>query len=60
MDSLLKEYGDVFDKPMERIANFKAKLELKEDATPKFCKARPVPFAIRPKVDAELEKMEKD
>jgi hypothetical protein len=59
LDSLLKEYSDVFDKPMKRIANFKAKLVLKEDVTPKFCKARPVPFAIRPKVDAELEKIEK-
>jgi len=59
LESLLREYSDVFDKPVGVISNFKAKLILKGDAAPKFYKARPVPFAIREKVDAELEKMEK-
>ena len=32
---------------------------LKQDAVPKFVKARPVAFASRPKVEQELDKLEK-
>jgi len=54
---LLEEYKNVFDAPVGVIRDFKAKLILKEDASPKFYKPRPVPFAYRHKVDADLEKM---
>ncbi|XP_018316621.1 uncharacterized protein K02A2.6-like [Mycetomoellerius zeteki] len=59
LTTLLKEYSDVFDQPVETIKDFKAKLMLKEDATPRFFKPRPIPFVLRDKVDEELEKMEK-
>ena len=36
---------------------FKTKLHLKSGATPKFVKAWPVPFALRPKVEVLLEKL---
>jgi hypothetical protein len=55
---LLKEYKDVFDKPVGTVKNFKAKLILKDDAVPRFFKARPVPYALRDKIDEELQKME--
>ena len=38
---------------------FKAKLHLKPHLLQKFIKARPVPFAVRPKVEAKLERLEK-
>jgi len=59
LEELLHEYRDVFDKPVGRIKHFEAKIVLKDDAVPKFCKARPVPFAIRPLVDAKLDTLEK-
>ncbi|XP_018359976.1 PREDICTED: uncharacterized protein LOC108759161 [Trachymyrmex cornetzi] len=59
LDTASEEFSDVFDKPVGTIKDFKAKLILKEDATPRFFKSRPVPFALRDKVDEELEKMEK-
>ena len=34
-------------------------LHLKQDAVPKFVKARPVAFALRPKVEQVLDKLEK-
>ena len=35
-----------------------AKLELKPKAPPKFCKARPVPYALQEAVDAEYRRRE--
>lgn len=61
LTKLLDEYSDIFAAPRasDRIKNFKAKLTMKDDAKPKFLKARPLPYAIRSRVDTELDLMEK-
>lgn len=43
------------DLPMK---GFKAQIRLKERAKPIFCKARPVPYAMRETVEREFQKME--
>jgi hypothetical protein len=53
------EYEDVFATPTGFIKNFKARIVLKDDATPRFLKARPILSPLREKADKELELMEK-
>ena len=43
---------------MGTIKGIKAKLEVKTGAQPKFCKARPVPYALKPAVEDEYHRLE--
>lgn len=56
---LIESYNDVFTKDMGVIKNFSASIVLKDGARPVFCKARPVPYALRDKVEKELRELEK-
>jgi hypothetical protein len=58
IDCVLNEFSDVFGPITGTIKNFQANVSLKDDAVPKFLKARPIPYALSAKVDEELEKME--
>ena len=40
--------------------NFKASLNVKQPATPKFCKARTIPFALEETVKVELDRLESE
>ena len=60
VDDLLSKYSNVFEEGLTTMNTFKAQLQLKEGSTPKFCKARNVPFALRPAVEDELLRLEKE
>lgn len=60
IEQFQQRYPSVFDAHPGHIKKFQASIVLKEGAVPVFCKARPIPFALRAAVDAELDKMEKD
>ena len=60
LQEILDKYSDVFKEHICLLKTTKAKLDLKENSQPKFCKARQVPYALRPKVEAELTKLQKD
>ena len=58
LDSLLKEYADVFEPTLGKVDGFKAHLHVKPDARFKLHKPRPVAFALKRGIDEALTKLE--
>ena len=56
---LLDNYSDVFKDELGTMKKIKAKLHVKEGATPKFFKARAVPYSLQSSVSDELDRLEK-
>ncbi|CAC5415746.1 unnamed protein product [Mytilus coruscus] len=57
---LQNKYKDVFKDELGTIKGIKAKLSLKDNSSLKFIKARTVPFSLSAKVEAELDRLEKE
>ena len=55
VEHLKAKYKDIFSHEFGKLKGIKAKLHLKETSTPKFVKARPVPYALKLKTDKELD-----
>ncbi|XP_064463655.1 uncharacterized protein K02A2.6-like [Ornithodoros turicata] len=58
VDTVLAQYSDVFDPAFNGHSGTPVHITMKQEASPKFLKARPVPFALRDAVFKELEKLE--
>jgi hypothetical protein len=58
LEKVLNEFADVFSDELGSIRHFQAKVSVAKDARPRFHKARPVPFALKGKVEAELDRLE--
>ncbi|XP_031358777.1 uncharacterized protein K02A2.6-like, partial [Photinus pyralis] len=54
---LTTKYSKVFTSGIGKIHNIQARLQLKENTTPIFCKARSVPFALMSKVETEIDNL---
>jgi hypothetical protein len=52
-------FPNVFEEGIGKYSKGVAKLHLKENAKPRFLKARPLPFAMKTKVELELERLQK-
>lgn len=60
LQSLINKYNYVFEPGLGTFNKGKIFLKLKSDsATPKFVRARPLPFALREKVENELNNLQK-
>ena len=57
---LQSKYADIFKPELGTVKGLKATLHLKNNVKPVFCKARSVPFALRPAVERELERMQSE
>ncbi|KAI2660950.1 hypothetical protein H4Q32_008647 [Labeo rohita] len=54
LEAVLQKHATVFSKQSGEMKSIKAKITLKPEHKPKFCQPRVVPFALCPKVEAEL------
>lgn len=59
-DSIFKQFADTFTTRTEAIPNIAHNLKLKPTATPVYRAARPIPFALLPKVNEELDLLEQE
>ena len=57
--SLLDKYTEVFREGLGELEGHEAKIYVDREAQPKFCKARPIPYAMRSKVEEELAQFQK-
>ena len=60
MQDVLNSHQDVFKPELGTLKGYKAQILVDSDAQPCFCKARSVPYAMRNKVEEELEHLEKE
>ena len=58
--ALQDKYQEVFSDTLGTIMPFRAKLSVKPTAQPKFFKPRSVPFALRERVESELDRLEQE
>ena len=55
---MLGKYQDVFEEGLGTFKATKAKIVVEENASPKYSKARPVPYALKDKIEKELQRLE--
>ena len=60
LDQILKTHNSVFQDGIGKLNDMKATFQLKDGSKPKFVKARPVPYALKEKVESKLRKLEKE
>ena len=58
LDEILEKHSDVFSDELGTVKDFRASFKVHPDVSPKFIKARPVPYALKDKVIAELQRLE--
>ena len=58
LHALLQQHQTLFSKELGEIHPFTASPPIKSDATPRFFKPRPVPFAIKDAISQELTRLE--
>ena len=60
LEKLINPYSEVFKDSLGTFTGPKAKIRVEVDAVPKFCKARPVPYAMKGKIEEELKRLQEE
>ena len=60
LEEILNRHNDLLKDEIGKITGITAKLYLKFNAQPKFCKVCPIPFALRDLVENEISQQVKD
>ena len=60
LQSILDAHGDVFSEGLGTLKGTTAKIYVDPEATPKFMKACPVPYALKAKVELELDRLQRE
>ena len=60
LQDTLDRNQELFQPGLGTLKGFEAKIYVDPEAKPRFCKARPLPYAIRQMVEKELERLEKE
>ncbi|GFQ92885.1 retrovirus-related Pol polyprotein from transposon 412 [Trichonephila clavata] len=60
LNNLLREYKDILDDKLGEISNYEAKLKLRPGVKPIFCRVRTVPFALKGRVENEIDRLERE
>ena len=58
LDELLRQNSALFNDELGKIEQYKATLQVRPDAYQRLFEPRPVPFAIKPSIEEELDKLE--
>ncbi|KII70798.1 Retrovirus-related Pol polyprotein [Thelohanellus kitauei] len=59
LSNTLKEYDTIFVENNKGVKNYKAKISLRSDASPKIFRARKVPYALKKQIELELNTLVK-
>jgi len=57
-EEFMHKYPEVFKEGLGEMNTFSATLKMKQGSTPRFVKARPVPFALKEAIELELDRLE--
>ena len=60
LQQVLEENQDVFKEELGTLNGMEAKIYVDEKSSPRYLKARPVPYALKKRVEDELERLEKE
>ena len=60
LEELLRKHKSLFRVELGKSSNITAAFHLKEQATPRFCNARPVSYALGGKIEDELNRLQQE